>query len=121
MHLRSAELLLGDVFVGHCFDERRAAERHRSNAFDHGDEVGEAGNVGRAGGAGADHGRDLRDDAAHMHLLAEEMAGAGEERNVSGWLVPGSMRAPAESMNHTIGKRPRSAIWRRRVTFSSPV
>ena len=33
----------------------------------------------------------------------------------------GSMRAPAESMNHTIGMRPRSAISRRRVTFSSPV
>ena len=39
----------------------------------------------------------------------------------SGWLDPGSMRAPPESMNHTIGQRPRSAIWRRRVTFSSPM
>ena len=33
----------------------------------------------------------------------------------------GSMRAPAESMNHTIGMRFRSAISRRRVTFTSPV
>jgi hypothetical protein len=31
------------------------------------------------------------------------------------------MRAPPESMNHTMGCRPRRAISRRRVTFSSPV
>ena len=40
---------------------------------------------------------------------------------MSGCDEPGSMRAPAESMNQTIGQRPLSAIERRRVTFSSPV
>ena len=40
---------------------------------------------------------------------------------MSGWLEPGSIRAPPESMSHTIGQRPRKAIDRSRVTFSSPV
>ena len=49
-------------------------------------------------------------------------AGAGEQRDQVA--VPpdlGSMRAPAESMNHTIGMRLRSASSRRRVTLVSPV
>ena len=40
---------------------------------------------------------------------------------MSGWLDPGSIRAPPESMNQTTGQRPLSAIPRRRETFSSPV
>ena len=49
--------------------------------FTIGHEVGEARDVRGAGRAGADHRRDLRDDAAHVHLLAEQVPRAGEERD----------------------------------------
>ena len=53
-------------------------------ALDHRHEVGEARDVRGAGRAGADHRRDLRDDAAHDDLLAEQVPGAGEERTCPG-------------------------------------
>ena len=46
---------------------------------------------------------------------------AANRLSASPWFEPGSMRAPPESMNHTMGQRPERAILRIRVTFSSPV
>jgi len=40
---------------------------------------------------------------------------------MSGCVDPGSMRAPPESIHQTMGQREARAMWRRRVTFSSPV
>ena len=42
-------------------------------------------------------------------------------RSCPGGSTPGRCARPPESMSHTIGQRPLSAIERRRVTFSSPV
>ena len=55
-------------------------ERHRAAALDHRHEVGEAGDVGGAGGARPHQRGDLRDHAAHHDLLAEQVPGAGEQR-----------------------------------------
>jgi hypothetical protein len=43
-----------------------------------------------------------------------------EMKSAFGW-EPGSMRAPAESMNQTMGQRPRRASSRIRETLTSPV
>ena len=77
---RAAELLLGHVLAGHGLGEVRPGERHRAAALHHRHEVGEAGDVGGAGGARPHQRGHLRHDAAHDHLLAEEVAGAGEQR-----------------------------------------
>ena len=55
-------------------------QRHRAAALDHRDEVGQARDVGGAGGARAHQRGDLRDHPAHHHLLAEQVARAGEQR-----------------------------------------
>ena len=77
---RAAELLLRDVLADRRAHEMRPGQRHRAAALDHRDEVGEARDVGGAGGARAHQRGDLRDHPAHHHLLAEQVAGAGEQR-----------------------------------------
>ena len=49
------------------------AKSHRAAALDHRHEVGETRDVGGAGGARPEQRRDLRDHAAHDHLLAEQV------------------------------------------------
>src|SRR6058998_1333195 len=61
--LRAAHVMVADLLAGRGLDEARAAQRHRGRVLDHGHEIGEAGDVGGARGAGPEHGRDLRDDA----------------------------------------------------------
>ena len=77
---RAAQLLLGHVLAGDRLGQVRAGERHRAAALDHRHEVGQAGDVGGAGGARAHQRRDLRDHAARHHLLAEQVARAREQR-----------------------------------------
>ena len=76
MNARAAELLLGDVLIGHRLDQRRPAERHRALARDHRDEVGQPRDVRGPGRAGADHRGDLRHDAAigGLRVLYEDDA-----------------------------------------------
>ena len=80
VHARAAELLLRDVLADRRAHEVRPGERHRAAALDHRDEVGQAGDVRGARRARAHQRRDLRDHAAHHDLLAEQVAGAGEQR-----------------------------------------
>ena len=58
----------------------RPGQRHRAAALDHGHEVGQPGDVGGARRARPHERGDLRDDAAHHHLLAKQVAGAREQR-----------------------------------------
>ena len=80
MDARAAELLLGHVLARDRLREVRPGERHRAAALHHRHEVGEPGDVGRAGCARAHERGHLRHDAAHHDLLAEQVAGAGEQR-----------------------------------------
>ena len=77
---RAAQLLLGHVLAGDRVRQVRAGQRHRAAALDHRHEVGQAGDVGGARGAGPHQRGDLRDDPAHRHLLAEQVARAREQR-----------------------------------------
>ena len=70
--------MVGGLLAGRSLDEASAAERHAARALDHGDEVGEPRDVRGSRRAGAEHRRNLRDDTAHLHLLEEERAAAGE-------------------------------------------
>src|SRR6188472_103969 len=79
--LGAAELLHRDVLAGDGLSQVRAGQRHRALAGDHRHEVGERRDVGGTGGAGTHHRRHHRDHSRHLDLLAEEVAGAGEERS----------------------------------------
>ncbi len=121
--LRAAELLLADVLPGHRLDERRARRAPASRCS--------SPSARSRRGPGCTPcpprpGPTIAATCGTTPLMRtcsrNRCPRAGEERDhVAGGSRRGSMRAPAESMNHTIGQRPRSAIWRRRVTFSSPV
>ena len=102
--LGAAELLHRDVLAGDGFGQVRAGERHRALAGDHRHEVGERRDVGGAGGAGAHHRRDHRDHARHFDLLAEEVAGAGEER-AGRLLDAGAGRVEQPDERHPLGER----------------
>ena len=80
------------------------ADGDRAGALHHRHEVREAGDVRRARRAWPHHRRDLRNHAAHHHLLAEQVAGVGEARDAPR-IDPAdaSSRAPAESTSHTMG------------------
>ena len=79
VHARPAELLLGHVLAGHRLRQVGAGQRHRAPPLDHRHEVGEAGDVGRARRAGAHQRGHLRDHPTGDHLLAKEVARAGEQ------------------------------------------
>ena len=78
--LGAAQVLHRDVLAGDGLGQMGPGERHRALADDHRDEVREARDVGGAGGAGPEHRGDHRDHARHHHLLAEQVARAGEHR-----------------------------------------
>ena len=102
--LGAAELLHRDVLAGDGFGQVRAGERHRALAGDHRHEVGERRDVGGAGGAGPHHRRDHRDHPRHLDLLAEEVAGAGEER-AGRLLDAGAGRVEQPDERHPLGER----------------
>src|SRR2546427_9034593 len=76
--LRAPQFLGRDVLAHDGLDERRPPERHVARALHHRNEVGERRDVRGARGARAHHRRDLRHDARHDRLFAEEQTGAGE-------------------------------------------
>ena len=95
--LRAAEVLLRDVLASDGARQVRAGQRHRAATLDHRHEVGEPWDVCGARGARPHQGRDLRDHAAHDHLLPEQVARAGEQR--AGGLLdprPGGVQQPDE-------------------------
>ena len=102
--LGAAELLHRDLLAGDGFGQVRAGERHRPLAGDHRHEVRERRDVGGAGRAGAHHRRDHRDHARHFDLLAEEVAGAGEER-AGRLLDAGAGRVEQPDERHPLGER----------------
>ena len=74
----SAELVLGDLFVGDGLDDVGAGDEHVGGLIDHEDEVGDGGGVDRAAGAGSHDGGDLRDDAGGENVAQEDVGVAGE-------------------------------------------
>ena len=76
--LRSAQRFLGHVFSDDALDEVGSADGERGRPPDHGDEIRESRNVGGARSARTDHRRHQRNDSAHHHLFAKEIARIGE-------------------------------------------
>ena len=75
---RSAELVLGDLFVGDRLDDFGAGDEHVGGLVDHEDEVGHGGGVDRSTGAGAHDGGDLRHHAGRQDVAQEDVGVAGE-------------------------------------------
>ena len=71
---RAAELLHGHVLAGDRLDDVRSGDEHVGGAVDHDREVGDGGGVDVPAGAGAHDQADLRDDAARVHVPAEDLA-----------------------------------------------
>ena len=71
---RAAELLHRDVLAGDGLDDVGPGDEHVRGAVDHDREVGDRGGVDVAAGAGAHDQADLRDDAAGVHVAAEDLA-----------------------------------------------
>ena len=94
-------------------------QRHRALAGDHRHEVREGRDVGGAGRAGAHHRRDHRDHARHLDLLAEEVAGAGEER-AGRLLDAGAGRVEQPDERHPLRRRHLAQAGRPSARRSSP-
>ena len=76
--LGAAELLLGDVFVGHGADHFRTGDEHVARLLDHQDEVGDGRRVHGAARARTEDAADLRDDAARQRVAQKDVGVAGE-------------------------------------------
>ena len=59
----AAQVFLGDVFVGHGFDDVGPGDEHVAGGIHHEDEIGDGGRVDGAAGAGSHDGGDLGDHA----------------------------------------------------------
>ena len=77
---RAAQVLGGDLFVGHRLHHIRAGDVHIARALDHEDEVGQRRRVDRAARAGPEDRRDLRDHSTRLHI-AQEQAGVAGQRH----------------------------------------
>ena len=78
VHHGAAQLLLCDVFAGDGLDDLRAGEEHVRGLLLHDDEVGQRGRVDRTAGAGAEDGRNLRNDARRHHVALEDVGVTGQ-------------------------------------------
>ena len=76
MHARSPHLLERDLLADHHLGHARRAEVHRGVALAHDHDVAERGDVGAAGGGGAEQHAHLRHDAGELDLVVEDPAGA---------------------------------------------
>ena len=74
----AAQLLLGDLLVGHGLDDVGAGHEHVAGVLHHEDEVGDGGGVDGAAGAGAQDGRDLGHDAGGQGVAQEDVGVAAE-------------------------------------------
>ena len=79
--VRAAELVLGDLFVGHGLDDVRAGDEHVGGLVHHEDEIGDGGRVDGAAGAGAHDGGDLRHDSAVQRVAQENVGIAGQRHH----------------------------------------
>ena len=79
MHLRTAELLLGDVLVDRHLDQRRTAEEGVAGVLDEDRVVAHAGQVGAPGGGRAEHHRDGRDPGSGELGQATELLATRDE------------------------------------------
>ena len=78
VHYRAAQGLAGDGLAGDGVDHLRAGDEHLADLLGHEDEVGDAGGVDRAAGAGAQDHRDLGDAAGGPGIAIEDVAVAGQ-------------------------------------------
>ena len=78
---RSAELLLGDLLVGHRLHHVRPGDEHVRRVLHHEDEVGHRRRVDGASGARTHDERDLRDHPGREHVALEHLGVAGERRH----------------------------------------
>ena len=93
VHPRAAERLVVDLLPDGHLDHARRADVHRRLALDHDHDVGERGQVRRAGRRGSEQDADLGNDARELHLVVEDAAGvvaAGEDADLLG--DPGARR-----------------------------
>ena len=77
----AAELLLGDLLVGHGLDDVRPGDEHVARVLDHDDEVGDRRRVDGAAGAGPHDGADLRHHARGEGVAQEDVGVAAERRH----------------------------------------
>ena len=76
-----------DLLADGHLDHAGRADVHRRLALDHDHDVGERGQVGRAGGRRSEEDADLGNDARELHLVVEDAAGvvaAGEDADLLG-------------------------------------
>ena len=87
MHPRAAHLLERDLLADDHLGHARAAEVHGRVAVEHDHDVAERGDVGAAGGAGAEQQAHLRHEAGQLDLVVEDApraATAGEHLHLLG-------------------------------------
>ena len=78
VHRGTAQLLLRHVLARHGLYDLRAGEEHVRGLLLHDDEVGQGGRINGTAGAGAEDGRNLRDDARRHHVALEDVGIAGQ-------------------------------------------
>ena len=71
VHHGAAEVIQADLLSGDSLDHLGAGDEHMAGTLGHDNEVGQAGRVNRATGAGSDHHADLRDHAAGLGVAPE--------------------------------------------------
>ena len=80
VHAGAAHLFERHLLADHHLRHPRRAEVHGGVLLHHEDDVAEGGDVGAAGGRGAEEQADLRDGPGKLHLVAEDAAGMAAPR-----------------------------------------
>jgi hypothetical protein len=81
VHARPAQLLEGDLLVGHRLDHVRTGHEHVGGAAHHEDEIGQRRRIDCSPGAGSQDGRDLRDHSGGQRVVQEDVGVAGQRHH----------------------------------------
>ncbi len=107
VHAGAAHLFERHLLADHHLRHSGRAEVHGGVLLHHEDDVAEGGDVGAAGGRGAEEQADLRDGAGELHLVAEDaarMAAAGEHVQLVGDAGPRRIDQVEERQPHPPGR-----------------